>query len=189
MNKLLKLTVGVVAALGLAGGANASLSLFSSFSGAGVGMSTGGCGSLSQTCTLTANVPAGATILGVYIYSSMFGQTSSGAPGGTYAGPTTAATSYGPMTALGVNTAGGLQAYRRDVTSNVAFGTDIKGGNKTVTMTTRIKDVGTLKLDGGHSHVDDADHAARVAVNDDDRRDLPVFHDVERLGGQRGRRD
>ena len=39
------------------------------------------------------------------------------------------------MTALGVNTAGGLQAYRRDVTADAAFGTDIKGGNRTVTLT------------------------------------------------------
>ena len=33
-------------------------------------------------------------------------------------------------------------------------------GNGTVTMTTRIRDTGTLKLDGGRAHVDDADHVA-----------------------------
>ncbi len=33
--------------------------------------------------------------------------------------------------------------------------------HKTVKISTKIKDVGTLKLDGGRSHVDDADHKAK----------------------------
>ena len=33
--------------------------------------------------------------------------------------------------------------------------------NQTVTMQTKIKDTGILELDGGHAHVDDADHKAK----------------------------
>src|SRR5258706_3567760 len=37
--------------------------------------------------------------------------------------------------------------------------------------------------------VDDAGDTPRRAIDDDDRCDLPLFHDVERFGGQRLRRD
>jgi hypothetical protein len=132
MGKITKLSLAVVAALGVAGSANASLGLFQSFTG-DVGMSTAGCGSTTQTCTMTVNVPTNATVLGVYLYSSLFATT---APGGnltltTPAGPTT---SYSTgTTALGVNN-GFLQAWRKDVTSTFAAPMSA-GGAFTFTVT------------------------------------------------------
>jgi hypothetical protein len=114
MNKTLKTVAVAIAALGMAGSANASLSLFQSFTG-DVGMSTAGCGSTTQTCNMTVNVPTNATVLGVYLYSSLFATT---APGGTLSlGATNA--SYAGGTALGINS-GVLQAWRKDLTSTFA---------------------------------------------------------------------
>jgi hypothetical protein len=132
MSKITKLSLAVVAALGVAGSASASLGLFQSFTG-DVGMSTAGCGSTTQTCTMTVNVPTNATVLGVYLYSSLFATS---APGGnltltTPAGPTI---SYSTgTTALGVDN-GFLQAWRKDVTST--FATPMSaGGAFTYTVT------------------------------------------------------
>jgi hypothetical protein len=98
----------VFAALGAAGGAHASLTTFASFSGAGVGLSTAGWGSTTQSGTLTANVPVGATVLAAYLYTSTYGWATG--TGGTFAGN---AVSY---TRLGSNNVG-LEAGRVDVTS------------------------------------------------------------------------
>jgi hypothetical protein len=132
MNKTLKTVAVAIAALGIAGSANASLSLFQSFTG-DVGMSTAGCGSTTQTCTMTVNVPVGATVLGVYLYSSLFATT---APGGnlTLTTPAGPSTSYSTgTTALGVNN-GFLQAWRKDVTSTFAAPMSA-GGAFTLTVT------------------------------------------------------
>lgn len=104
----------MLAGFAFSGQAQASLSPFQVVTG-NVGLSTDGCGSVTQTCTLTASVPVGSTIVGAWLYSSMFGQTGSGAPGGTLQG---SAVNY--STALGVNAVAGLQAYRADVTSIVS---------------------------------------------------------------------
>jgi len=116
MNKIMKSVAVAVAALGMAGGANASLSLFQTFTG-DVGLSTAGCGSTAQTCNMTVNVPTGATVLGVYLYSSLF---TTAAPGGTLSlGATNA--SYAGATALGPNVSvPSLQAWRKDLTSTFA---------------------------------------------------------------------
>jgi hypothetical protein len=101
------------ATLMCAGQAEASLTSFQTFVGTD-GLSTGGCGSVTQACSFTSVVPTGSTVLGAYLYSSMFGQPGP-APGGTLNGQ---AVNY--STALGVNAVAGLQAYRADVTSIVA---------------------------------------------------------------------
>lgn len=121
MHKFSKLACVLCAGLALAGEANASLVLFQSFTGPGVGKSTDGCGSMSQTCALTASVPVGATVRGVYLYSSAFAQPGGGAPSGTLQlndGVTNPVTPYGggAQVALGL-AAGSLQAYRNDLTS------------------------------------------------------------------------
>jgi hypothetical protein len=111
--KHVALAVATIGALG-AGSAQASLTSFQTFVGQD-SLSTGGCGSTTQACTFTSSVPLGSTVLGAYLYSSLFNQPGGGAPGGTLNGQ---AVNY--ATALGVNVSGGLQAYRADVTSIVA---------------------------------------------------------------------
>lgn len=106
-------TAAVAAAL-VAGPAQAALTSFSTVSGAGVNLSTSGCGSTSQACTLSGNVPAGATVVAAYLYSSTFG-------GGTPSGGTLNGTALSPYTALGANNAG-LQGYRTNVTAIVTAG-------------------------------------------------------------------
>src|ERR1700753_4210296 len=71
-------------ALVFAGQANASLTSFQSFVGTD-GLSTGGCGSTPQACSFTSVIPTGSTVLGAYLYSSMFNQPGP-APGGTLNG-------------------------------------------------------------------------------------------------------
>jgi hypothetical protein len=114
MSKVKKLSLAIVAALGVAGSANASLSEFQSFTG-DVGLSTAGCGSTTQACTMTVNVPVGATVLGVYLYSTVFNTTT---PGGVLSlGAVTNNFSSG-MTPLGIDIF--QQAWRKDVTSTFA---------------------------------------------------------------------
>jgi len=98
------------AALALtAGTASASLTTFQTFTG-NVAASTDGCGSTTQTCTIDINVPTGSTVLGAFLYSSLFNATSS--PDGT-----TLNGNALTFTALGAN--GFLQAWRSDVTGLV----------------------------------------------------------------------
>jgi len=61
MNKVLKTVAGVVAALGIAGGASASIAPFSVDAAA----ATSGCGSATQSCAVTSNVQGVATLVNV----------------------------------------------------------------------------------------------------------------------------
>ena len=111
--KLLGATLFGLAALA-ANPAHASLTAFTSFTGH-VGLSTAGFGSTSQSGTLTAHVPVGATVLAAYLYTSTFSFSGPPAMGGTLNGT---AVSYTP---LGVAaTCCRLEAGRADVTSIVA---------------------------------------------------------------------
>jgi hypothetical protein len=89
--------------------AAASLTTFVTFVG-NVDVSTDGWGSITQSGSIQASVPVGATVLGAYLYSSMF---TVGTPGGTLGGLPVVYT-----TPLGFT--GGLQAWRSDVTAIVA---------------------------------------------------------------------
>jgi hypothetical protein len=105
------------AAIGIAAAqpASASLTLFRSFSGS-YDVSTDGCGSTTQACTLTVNAPDGAVVTGAYLYTSTFLNASLVGVGGTFAGqPVT----YG---SLGTNVPSccDLTAARADVTGIVA---------------------------------------------------------------------
>ena len=111
--------VGAALLLMAATSARASLTTFQAYTG-DVGVSTDGCGSVTVSCTLTAGVPAGSTVVAAYIYSSL--NDTSTTPGGTLNGNTV---TYG--TALGVN--GTLQAWRSDVTSIVAPVIDANSGS------------------------------------------------------------
>lgn len=117
MSNQLKRFALAAAVLGslVAGSAEASLTPFMTYVGQN-GLSTGGCGSTTQACTFTSSVPVGSTVLGAYLYTSLYSQGSaSTAPtGNTLNGQ---AVTY--TTALGVNTTGSLQAYRANVTSIV----------------------------------------------------------------------
>ena len=110
-NKNGLLATVALGALMLAPAAHASLSTFATYTG-DVGVSTDGCGSVTQTCTITAGVPAGSTVLAAYLYSSLYRTAST--PGGTLNG-----TTVNYSRALGVD-AGYLEAYQANVTSIVA---------------------------------------------------------------------
>jgi hypothetical protein len=83
----LRSIVPVLCVLGLlqASPAFASLSVFQTFVG-NVGVSTDGFGSISQSGTISASVPAGATVLGAWLYSSSHSFSGSYTPGGTLDG-------------------------------------------------------------------------------------------------------
>jgi hypothetical protein len=109
------LAAGAVACLGLGlGTAHAALTTFQSYTGAGVGVSTDGWGSQSQAGTISANVPAGATVLAAYLYTSTFGNASLSGVGGTLQGT---AVSYSSLGTLPAPTCCDLTAARADVTS------------------------------------------------------------------------
>ena len=112
LNKKL-LAASIIAGFALAGGANASLSLFQSYTG-NVGVSTDGCGSNAATCTLQTLIPTGSTITAAYLYSSTFAPSTN--PNGT-----TFNGNAVTFAALGPNNVG-LQAWRADVTSIVQGG-------------------------------------------------------------------
>jgi hypothetical protein len=126
----------LVAGLGLLrpSPAEASLTTFATFVGSD-SLSTDGCGSITQTCSMAINVPVGSTVLGAYLYSSLF--SASVTPGGTLNGsPVTYST------ALGVD-AGILQAWRANVTSlvqGVVGGGSAAPFNFTVTETDGSQD-------------------------------------------------
>jgi len=113
MNKLR----GLVASIALAtaflasGSAHASLTSFQTYVG-NYGVSMAGWGSTTQSGTITANVPFGATVVAAYLYTSTTGFSGAG---GTLNGN---AISY---TALPINGSAccSLQAGRADVTSIV----------------------------------------------------------------------
>jgi len=101
--------------------AEASLSVFQTFVG-NYGVSTDGFGSTSDSGVISAEIPAGATVVAAYLYSSTF--NSSGAASGTLNGNVV---NYN--TALGVAAACcTLEAFRADVTSIVAAAYNGLGG-------------------------------------------------------------
>ena len=109
--------------------ANASLSSFQTFTGSD-GVSTDGCGSTSQSCTISALVPAGSTVQAAYLYSSLYFTTAQ--PGGTLNG-----TTVNYATPLGIaSSCCTLQAWRADVTSIVAPIINAGGGTPGVDAAT-----------------------------------------------------
>jgi len=115
-----KKLLAVTAALVFSGAAHASLTTSYVFNGKG-NWSLDGCGSNNTpVCTIDAAVPTGSTIVAAYLYSSMF--YNSTIPSVTFEGQVYSGASW---TALG--SAGGLEAYRTDVTSQVS--TLIGGGS------------------------------------------------------------
>jgi hypothetical protein len=89
--------------------------VFQTFTG-NVGYSADGFGSTGPSGTISASVPAGATVLAAYLYTSTFSFSGVPSPGGTLNG---SAVNY--STALGVNVDAccRLEAFRADVTSIV----------------------------------------------------------------------
>lgn len=115
MNNM-KLSALALATAGLlaSGAASASLSTFQTFVG-NVGYSSDGFGSLSQSGTISASVPAGSTVLAAYLYSSLYGNSSATGVGATLGGN---AVSFGSAVAQ-VPSCCGLSSVRADVTSIV----------------------------------------------------------------------
>ncbi|MFN7665842.1 MAG: PEP-CTERM sorting domain-containing protein [Inhella sp.] len=105
----LALAATAVAALGAVSPAQAALTAFQTFVGK-YGVSTDGWGSTTQAGVISANVPAGATVVGAYLYTSTFTGSTLPGVGGTLNGN---ALSYA---SLGTNNAG-LTAGRMDITS------------------------------------------------------------------------
>ena len=99
--------------MALAGPAAASLSVLTSMTGQ-LDVSTDGCGTTTQSCTLTANAPFGAVVQAAYLYTSTFGNVMPSTLGGTFNGNPLAV----GYTDLGLN--GGLEAGRINVTGIVA---------------------------------------------------------------------
>lgn len=117
MNKFLNIGAGaLLMAMSMTPQADASLTVFQTFTG-NIGYSSDGCGSTAQSCTISASVPVGSTVLGAYLYSSTFflsGPIGSTLKLSTDPNPATAV-SYVALSALPF-----LQAFRADVTSIVA---------------------------------------------------------------------
>jgi hypothetical protein len=97
--------------------AEASLSVFQTYVG-NYGVSTDGFGSTTQSGTISASIPAGATVVGAYLYTSTYFNNSPSGIGGTLNGQ---AVNY--ATNLGTTSACcTLTAFRADVTSIVQAG-------------------------------------------------------------------
>jgi len=120
--------------------AHAALTAFQTFTGT-YGVSTDGWGSVTQAGTISAFVPAGATVAAAYLYTSTF--SSAVGVGGTLNGT---ALSYGPS--LGATGGGNnLQALRADVTSIVKPLIDVGPGgtyNFRITENTSFQDGSAL---------------------------------------------
>lgn len=94
--------------------AEASLSVFQTYVGS-YGVSTDGFGSTTQSGTISASIPAGATVVGAYLYTSTYFNSSPVGVGGTLNGQ---AVNY--STNLGTTApCCTLTAFRADVTSIV----------------------------------------------------------------------
>lgn len=93
--------------------AYASLTTFQSYTGT-VGYSTDGFGSLSNTGTISASVPAGSTVLAAYLYTATNNNQTHSGVGSTLNG---SAVTYGPAVP---NPNGFLASARADVTATVA---------------------------------------------------------------------
>jgi hypothetical protein len=123
----------VLATLTVATTAHASLNSFQTFNGT-YGVSTDGFGSSTQAGTISAFVPAGATVVAAYLYTSTFAGT--GGIGGTLNG-----TAVNYSTLLGATA--GLEAARADVTSIVKPTIDAGAGgtyNFRITETSQSQD-------------------------------------------------
>ena len=103
------LSAAVAAAALSAGGAHASLTVFQTFTG-NVGVSSDGFGSVSQGGTISANVPAGATVLAAYLYTGTHFDNTLAGVGGTLNGTNVNYTGLPSDIAF-------LRAARADVTS------------------------------------------------------------------------
>jgi len=128
---LARITMAVAALA--AGQSHAALTNFRSFSGS-YGVSTDGFGSSTQAGTISAFVPAGATVVAAYLYTSTFSGT--GGIGGTLNG-----SSVNYSTLLGATA--GLEAARADVTSLVKPSIDAGPGgtyNFRITETSQSQD-------------------------------------------------
>jgi PEP-CTERM motif len=112
----------------VAGPANASLTLFTSFTG-DAGMTTDGCGTNGASCTMQSVVPVGSTIQSAYLYSSTFSPTTN--PNGVTLQTGAAAATAPTFTPLGVAD-GFLQAWRANVTSYVQANMALGGATLTV---------------------------------------------------------
>jgi len=135
--KTLASAAAVLAIMTASTAAHASLTTFRTITGT-VGVSTDGWGSDTQAGTISAFVPAGATVVGAYLYTSTF--NSMVGAGGTLNG--TAVT----YSNLGVN-AGFLAAGRADVTSIVKPLIDVGLGgtyNFNITETNSAQDGSAL---------------------------------------------
>jgi hypothetical protein len=105
-----------VCAMAAAGSAHAALTTFQSFVG-NYGVSSDGWGSTTQQGTIQAFVPAGATVVGAYLYTSTFNFGSPFSPGGTLNG--TAVNYAANLGTIPPPACCSLTAYRADVTSIV----------------------------------------------------------------------
>lgn len=88
MNSFRLILTATVVAAGLAsGGANAALTPFQTYVGS-YGVSTDGWGSLSNTGTISASVPTGATVTAAFLYTSTANNGTLSGVGGSLAGAT-----------------------------------------------------------------------------------------------------
>jgi hypothetical protein len=112
MRTFQRMMVAAAASFFMVGAAQAALTTFQQYSGT-VGVSTDGWGSTTQSGTITAEVPAGATVVAAYLYTSTFNNASLTGVGGTIAG-----SPIGPLTSLGTNSDAccSLTAARANVT-------------------------------------------------------------------------
>jgi hypothetical protein len=108
----LALAATAVAALGAVSPAQAALTAFQTFVG-NYGVSTDGWGSTTQAGVISASVPAGATVVGAYLYTSTFFNPALGGVGGTLNGN---ALSYANLGVV-ADSCCSLAAGRMDVTS------------------------------------------------------------------------
>jgi hypothetical protein len=139
---LIIMALAVLCIISMSYNVNAALTTFQTFTGT-VAVSTDGFGSIDQTGTISASVPAGATVLGAYLYTAVFRNQAHVGVAGTLNGNPVP---YGPPvpnpspSALGCCA---LSSARADVTSIVA--PVINGGpggiyNFTVTETAATQD-------------------------------------------------
>lgn len=112
MKIIQRMMTAAAASLLMVGAAQAALTTFQQYSGT-LGVSTDGWGSTTQSGTITANVPAGATVVAAYLYTSTFSNPNLTGVGGTIAG-----SPIGALTSLGTNSDAccSLTAARANVT-------------------------------------------------------------------------
>jgi hypothetical protein len=114
--KLIRMMLAAAAATLAMGSAQAALTSFATYTG-NVGLSSDGWGSTTQAGVISANVPAGATVVAAYLYTSTYNNGGLAGVGGTIAGQ-----AIGPFTSLGTNATACCQltAARANVTGILA---------------------------------------------------------------------